>query len=183
MKRIPENPTGFDIFDCLNQVGTQIQEGKHFGYRFENSKKYWKLRHPLYGFKKILEIDEKYYDVIERAIENGVNLHEIYTIYGLHCSTSKPAIANLIIPKGSIVHCDPSDIATKLRADRAKVHSICSLTTTKRLRYAVSYWGMIYPGRTPQKVIYPERFYTRRFDSICAPGLHFFLSLNKALTY
>lgn len=112
-------------------------------------------------------------------------------------------IANLIIPVGAKVvssyyHYDYDKNSGKLRADRAVVHSIVLIETKKKLSYAYSAWSpsFKYSLSSPLTVwraleneqVPLEECITPRFEfdfsnEECSSGIHFFVSLPRALDW
>lgn len=105
---------------------------------------------------------------------------------------NQEAIANLVVPVGAKVHCSPQafDLPAssfdrgfrKMRASKAKVHSVVLLDRTRREvpigRSSYAYWFFYKPGATVTS--------TQDFSlepSTCASGIHFFLTLTDARNY
>lgn len=186
MKRIPLNPTSDQIINCLNTVGTKLRKGEYLDYDIEVGGRYWALTHPLYGFKKVnssIDIDTN--EIVSDLIKEKVSFE---TIVKVLIKTNRlrfydQSIASVIIPAGSIVHYSWRESDSKLRANKMQVHSIYTLRDQKKVKYAVSGRGSLYVGNSPKLVHYPNYFSTKEISTTCAPGLHFFLSLEEAKKY
>ena len=68
----------------------------------------------------------------------------------------------------------------KMRASKAKVHSIVQILTHEQLSSARANYDPSFKYHVGKSVL-PARF-TRR-DAICGPGIHFFLNVGDALNY
>ena len=144
-------------------------------YKNDTTHHFYTVTKPLHVFKKI-RVHTK--DLSEVDLSQG-------SLCGLHYN----AIANLIIPVNAIIHCQPIGFELamsrinyrKMRASKAKVHSI-ALIKTKQLvsigRSSMSYKFIYMPG----KIVSPERTFSM-IPYTCESGIHFFLSLPDALRY
>lgn len=112
-------------------------------------------------------------------------------------------IANLIIPSGALVlapwfHSLHIENTGKLRADRAMVHSIVEINTKKKIDFAFSNWDtdFIYRVSDPSHVARAlKNQYIPRYECVlprepldkrnveCASGIHFFVSLPRAINW
>ena len=68
----------------------------------------------------------------------------------------------------------------KMRASKAKVHSIVQILTHEQLSSARSNYDSYFKYRVGKSVL-PARFTSR--DVSCDPGIHFFLNVGDALNY
>lgn len=98
---------------------------------------------------------------------------------------SVECIANLIIPKGSIIYGLPygSDMqdGRKMRANKAIVHSIVSTNSGDEFKWARSGHDVRFVYKAGEAVKPLENFSTEQNQ--CRSGIHFFVNLHDALTY
>jgi hypothetical protein len=172
---------------------TNLYEYKKFlnahGKRVKDS--IWKLKEPIPAFKKVFtytpfsdrmiavypHLED---EVLERELRN--NPHFSNRSYDLSA-----AIANLMIPKGALVHCNQFAFTNKLRANKALVHSIVRVEDRKPVMYGLSSYdtsfmylngGML--GREIE--VRPwHGFYNGTGN--CESGIHFYLELDAALKH
>lgn len=132
----------------------------------KNSDRFYVVTKPLHVFKKV----------------------EVYpSDVGARWRNNHEAIANLVIPVGAKVHCSPQAFGfergfRKMRASKAKVHSIVLLDRTRRevpiARSGYAYWFLYKPGA----VVTPKHGFSL-VPGTCAGGIHFFLTLTDARHY
>ena len=101
-----------------------------------------------------------------------------------------PAIANLILPVGTefyalhmgLTEAGNADAYRKMRADRARVHSIVELTHPhKQQPRAYSWFNGQFLYR-PGEFIVPNLPFSKQ-DLLCESGIHFFINVQDAIDY
>ena len=113
--------------------------------------------------------------------------------YGTNYYNREDAIANLIIPKGAFIYLNyriqfqEGESHVKIRASKAKLHSIVRISDQKQVVFARSKYDSAYTYDNPKflgkesELILPDQFSDH--PGVCESGIHFFLDIESALNY
>lgn len=103
----------------------------------------------------------------------------MYVFKSVFVNAQRKCIANLIVPKGALIVTARNLSERKMRASEAFVHSLYDVDKGEWVGKAESHYTCTFkyvPGAT-------LRVTNAIQDTICAPGIHFFVNIRDAWDY